>query len=296
MKIIIDAPGQTCNRLWSYIALVSEAISTGNKVTILRFDETISFFQNLIYSKYIKLPYYNKFLINIIGIRRYIYILNKILFNRYTIKLTFKYWNKKGVLVNGWDYRGENYDFEKNKKLLNEIFEPSNNIVREIDELFSEIRNTYDFIIGVHIRRGDYESWLNGKYYYQISEYFRYMKNFYNSLDDYKRICFFISSNENLDIGLFEGLHCFNNNNSSAILDLYGLSKCDRIMGPLSTYSRWASFYGEVPLCVLEKGEYNITDEDFSVVKSLYLRYDGKQFVNWTEIERINTLKTTLSQ
>ena len=34
----------------------------------------------------------------------------------------------------------------------------------------------------------------------------------------------------------------------SAVGDLYALARCDYIMGPPSTYTQWASFYGNAPL------------------------------------------------
>jgi hypothetical protein len=34
----------------------------------------------------------------------------------------------------------------------------------------------------------------------------------------------------------------------SAVEDLYSLARCDYLLGPPSTFSLWASFYGNVPL------------------------------------------------
>jgi hypothetical protein len=45
--------------------------------------------------------------------------------------------------------------------------------------------------------------------------------------------------------------------------DLYLLAKCDYIIGPPSTFSLWASFYGSKPLYMIRDLETNITDEIF---------------------------------
>ena len=35
MRVICDAPGQTCNRLWSYLASVAQCIAEGKKMVII---------------------------------------------------------------------------------------------------------------------------------------------------------------------------------------------------------------------------------------------------------------------
>ena len=38
MRVICDAPGQTCNRLWSYLASISECIVRKKKLMIIFYD------------------------------------------------------------------------------------------------------------------------------------------------------------------------------------------------------------------------------------------------------------------
>ena len=282
MKIIYDAPGQTCNRLWSYVALISKAITDNDKVVILRFDRMINNFSNLLNSKYVSFPLYNALMIKIIGIDKYLLIINRVFFNRFTHNWTLRYWSRRGEIVKGWDYRGIDLDLDKNKKQIKDIFTPDNFIVENIDNVFCELRKIYEVIVGVHIRRGDYKTWLNGKYFYELQEYCLFMNKYSNKTN--KRMCFFICSDEKIDIDFFEGLNCYRLNQPSPIADLYALSCCDRIMGPLSTFSRWASFIGEVPLLALERDEYEIEDRFFSKVINLYKCENGTEFINWTYI------------
>ena len=173
---------------------------------------------------------------------------------------------------------------DNNKENIQHIFRPNDTIVQKVDTFISELKIKYDLIIGVHIRRSDYKTWIGGKYYYSLDEYYSFMKHYYKEMTN-KKVCFFISSDENIDMRLFKGLNCYSITNGSAIEDLYSLSRCDRIMGPLSTFSRWASFYGEVPLLVLEKEDNIIADDEFSKVISLYKCENGKEFTNWTSVE-----------
>lgn len=286
MKIIVDKPGQTCNRLWSYVALVSEAITLNNKVAILNFDITINDFPNMLKSEYIIFPYFSKYLIRFFGIKKYLFYLNKILFNRFIADKTVKWWSKKGEIVNGWDFKGNDYDFEKNKELIRHIFQPSEEILEIIDEKINLLRKEYDEIVGVHIRRGDYATWLNGIYFFEIEHYYKCMLSYFETYEHERKICFFISSDENVDLGSFGELKCFKHQNSSAILDLYSIASCDKILGPRSTFSRWASFYGKVPLRVLEKEDLKIQNDDFSILKSLYIFENGCTYPKWTSIEQ----------
>ena len=96
-------------------------------------------------------------------------------------------------------------------------------------------------------------------------------------------VSFFISSNEDFELDIFEDCDCcrFDNEPSGAILDLYTLSLCDRIMGPFSSYSRWASFIGEVPLCFIENKDQQFTKDSFSKIVDFFHFENGKEIYDW---------------
>ena len=143
--------------------------------------------------------------------------------------------------------------------------------------MMSEIREKADFVVGVHIRHGDYKTFYNGKYYYSLEEFHQFMLKIQQLYSD-KRVAFFISSNEAFSTEQFTDCTCyrFGKEPSGDILDLHTLSLCDRILGPWSTYSRWASFIGEVPLCFIEERNQDFTDESFSVVTDFYHFENGR--------------------
>ena len=97
------------------------------------------------------------------------------------------------------------------------------------------------------------------------------------------RVGFFISSNEDFSLDIFEGCSCwrFGKEPSGAVLDLYTLSLCDRIIGPFSSYSRWASFIGEVPLCFAESKKQQFTEEGFSKIVDFFHFENGKEIYDW---------------
>jgi len=51
----------------------------------------------------------------------------------------------------------------------------------------------------------------------------------------------------------------------SAVGDMCALAKCDYIFGPLSTFSMWASFYGNKPLFLIHDSKVRIEREKFGV-------------------------------
>ena len=66
-KIIFDAPGQTCNRLWSYIDTIGWAVRNNGRVTIWFWDKDIQHFDNLRNSRYVHFPFYSPRLIKLFG-------------------------------------------------------------------------------------------------------------------------------------------------------------------------------------------------------------------------------------
>lgn len=56
MRVICDAPGQTCNRLWTYVTSVAQCIAENKKMVIIFYDWTIEDFPNLLHCPFIYFP------------------------------------------------------------------------------------------------------------------------------------------------------------------------------------------------------------------------------------------------
>ena len=165
---------------------------------------------------------------------------------------------------------------------IRELYVPNQNIEDEVKSVMERYRREGYFIIGVHIRRGDYKTFEGGQYYFEFEEYKQHMQALCGVYKD-RKVCFAISTNEKIDTGGFDGLEICKTSNTTAIHDLYMLTQCDRIIGPLSTFSRWASFYGEVPLCFISRGDVIKSDDAFSVIKDFYHFADGTEIINLTD-------------
>ncbi|MFB6341479.1 alpha-1,2-fucosyltransferase [Saccharicrinis sp. FJH62] len=132
------------------------------------------------------------------------------------------------------------------------ILNPEKAIVESVKDQFNTIRSQFDNIIGIHVRRGDYKDFNDGKYYYSVEEYEGIINKVNLQFKDTKNI-FFIASNEKIEFNDVTGKKCFNIENSNMAQDIIGLSLCDYILGPPSTYSAWASLYHHVPLYFIEE-------------------------------------------
>ena len=273
MRVICDAPGQTCNRLWTYVASVAQCIAEHKRMVIIFYDWTIEDFPNLLHCKFIWFPLWHKwYLERGNGWNNYKGLTWKVTHNKTWDKI-FKFLGFK----KGWYTMDDTRYLAQTKKELQQIFRPREEIMEKAQAMLSNIRQEADFVVGVHIRHGDYKTFFDGRYYYTLEEFHQFMLRI-QALYKGQRVAFFISSNEAFDVSIFEGCRCyrFGKEPSGDILDLYTLSLCNRILGPWSTYSRWASFIGDVPLCFIERKDQQFTDDSFSIVTDFYHFANGK--------------------
>ena len=281
MRVICDAPGQTCNRLWTYVASVAQCIVEHKKMVIIFYDWTIEDFPNLLHCKFIWFPLYHKwYLERGNGWNNYKGLTWKVTHNK-TWNRIFKFLG----FTKGWLTMNDTGYIVQTKKELQHIFCPRQEITDKAEKMMETIRQTADIVIGVHIRHGDYKTWRNGRYYYTLEDFHHFMLQIKELYSD-KRLAFFISSNEVFSVDVFKNCNCyrFGKEPSGDILDLHTLSLCDSIIGPWSTYSRWASFIGEVPLCFIKGNRQHLSPDDFSVVTDFYHFQSGESTEEyWTK-------------
>jgi len=283
MRVICDAPGQTCNRLWTYVTSVAQCIAEHKRMVIIFYDWTIEDFPNLLHAPFIYYPLYQKWFLNLPrGWGWYKHLTWKVTHNK-TWDAIFKFLGFK----KGWYTMEDTRYLVQTKKELQHVFRPREEIMQKAVQMIADIKKEADIVVGVHIRHGDYKTFFDGRYYYTLEEFHQFMLRIRALYKD-RSVAFFISSNELFDVSIFEGCRCyrFGKEPSGDILDLYTLSLCDRILGPWSTYSRWASFIGEIPLCFVESKDQQFTDRSFSVVTDFYHFANGKSTENlWAPIE-----------
>ena len=169
------------------------------------------------------------------------------------------------VCFQGWLFRDGWFveDTPKLRKYADSIrayFTPLKRYTVNPDRLISTIKDSADIIVGIHVRQGDYAQHQNGRYFYAIAQYLEVMNAVVNLFAG-KNIKFLICSNLPQPPNVFKSFDCVFGS-GDLIQDIYTLSQCDYIVGPPSSYSMWAAFYGEKPLYMIrDVGKaINITD------------------------------------
>lgn len=239
-----------CNNLLQYAHVYAWGREHGRKVMSMRFSYKYRFFK-ISHSEYVSFPLY--------VIVKYLAALK--LFPKASFKksdcdkgaLERKMLRHSNIVVSGWFVRF--YDlFMKYIDEIRDLFtldreytEPVRIKMQNCEQKDSDIVR-----IGVHIRRGDYKEWRDGRYYYSDEQYAACIIKM-ASLFPGKSVHVYVSTN---DFGLTEvrmqqmtqesgaKVHLLGND---APGDLFMLSECDYIIGPPSTFSVVASMYRDVP-------------------------------------------------
>ena len=173
------------------------------------------------------------------------------------------YWlTRKTLFLSGWKFR-EPVLTIKHASKIRDFFKPIEKVRIQVEKSFPQRDKRKCLVVGVHIRKGDYSNWKGGKYDYPVCDYITIMKKILDLFPD-DELSFLICSNEALDAELFNQFNITISHNS-AIEDLYALSMCDLIFGPPSTFTQWASFYGEKPLLHVYNTEEEFNQNSFQV-------------------------------
>ena len=170
----------------------------------------------------------------------------------------------KWLFTQGWLFR-DRASFRAHSPAIRELFTLASAHQVAISRVLSACRAEADVIIGLHMRMGDYRTWQGGKYFYPAETYAAKARELVAELAEKgKRVIIVPCSNEPIDTTAFAGLR-IQLPTGHFVEDLYLLAGCDYILGPPSTYSMWASFYGQTPLLHLASPEQPVTIDAFRV-------------------------------
>lgn len=165
------------------------------------------------------------------------------------------------LLAMGWLFRSERLCMQ-HADAIRDHFQIAPEHRQRIDNKIAKIRAESDVIVGVHIRHGDYETFMNGKYFFSLEQYADRMRIIADQFAG-KRVAFLVCSNAEVNHADFGDLPV-HFGPGHIIEDMYAMAEADLLIGPLSTYTGWASFYGNVPLITMETADQPI---DISAIR-----------------------------
>ena len=273
MIYISKHTNQLCNRLFTYLPVISYALEAGEPVCFLfQYEKYDAFFPNL-KSEGIESRFLEKSLTPGLAcklLNASVRALDKIvhLVLRPGEKIPLK--KPLGCLFNPkWkEVRYDKAYIAKHADKLRFLFTPTAEVCDTVARMLATDEDVVT--VGVHIRGGDYRTYLGGRYFYEPAIYREYMSQMAALLAaEGKRVRFLVCTNEPLTPAHFEGLQVLQQAGTDMMVDLYGLSQCDYIIGPPSTFSQWASFYGKTPLRVLASADEQLSLDEFKRVVAL---------------------------
>ena len=242
MIIVVNPSGNHSNRLFQAIHLEAFAIENNCRYYNPTFNEMGMCFN-------IRRNYYD-FVFNFIfrklktRLRLKIHDFSEDYFNQHSP--SFFILKSNIVFVSGWFFFQKSLTL-KYKDYFRRKYSLSSEIIAErmIDEKcnFQEIREkmqSYEVVLGVHVRRGDYKDWENGKYYFNDTTYEEAIQQTV-SLCNGKMVFIIIFSNEAVGFELQDNMMISNND---WYVDHYLMGLCDYLIGPPSTFTLWATYLG----------------------------------------------------
>ena len=166
----------------------------------------------------------------------------------------------------GWLFRNP-VGLEKYRREIAEHFAPRRDIQESVARDVKGLRENYAYIVGVHVRQGDYKNWRGGKYFVEQKRVRKILDEYLiKSGKDAEQTCFIVTSDGPIATDLFKGLHIFVSKDN-AVHDLFLLSKTDVVIGANSTFGAFASYYGNIPFVVMTNEEM---DWDYYADKNKY--------------------------
>lgn len=274
MIVISKHTNQLCNRLFTYLPVMSYAIEAGESVRFLfqyrGYDRLFPNLEKAGYKSYLPDSSIKGGMVSKVfngAVRLLNHVVHIVLSPNEHLPLR-KPW---GVLFNP-KWREIRYDhafIEKHSDRLRWLFAPQDDVEKRVTEMFGDDADKYT-TVGVHIRRGDYKQYKGGQYYYSQQDYLNFMQQMERLLADKgKPVRFFVASNEHIALSDFAPLTVFAQQGGDMMVDLIGLSHCDYIIGPPSTYSQWASFYGRKPMKMIYSKDERLCLDDFIIIKTI---------------------------
>jgi len=263
MIVCFDSEGQLCNRLWGLLPIISHSRHTNEHVFVFFFNRYVNLFPGLKSLDRFHFPR----LVSSVALNDKLAIVIRRWLNTSSLR-----WHrplasrkKQPSLVNAWEHRNDGIDMEL-MPVFKQAFRPMEQVVESVEASLSDLRRDGSVIVGIHIRRGDYRQFEQGRFFYSDADYLDFMKQCVSQIEVFgKTVKCLICSDETVNHANFSGLTTCSIPSPSAMHDLYALSRCDCILGAPSTFSQWASFYGQVPLWLIWDKQQPIRLENFGV-------------------------------
>jgi hypothetical protein len=150
----------------------------------------------------------------------------------------------------GWEYSCWSW-LERHAEEVRRSFTPLP-LYRDLASAFiADLRGRYDVLVGLFARRGDYETFFDGRFHYSWNDYARWVRE---AVEHYpgKRVVIVAAGDDTFPREAFNGLPVVFttgsiNGGGHWLESFLELALCDILLGPPSTFVACAAFYGDKP-------------------------------------------------
>lgn len=263
--IFVKGSGWMCNNILQYGHFYAWGREHGRKTMSMRFSYKFQYFNIC------DTPNHNFFTYVIAKYAALCKIIPTLTFHEVgadTTSVEQQMLERRHIMVVGWQARW--YDlFIKYKKEILKLFAFRKSVTRACEPLLAKAGDTCR--LGVHIRRGDYATWYDGKYFFSDEQFLSLIKQFISLHPD--TTVYICSNDTSLDKEHYrDALRgtkvIFPKGNAAE--DLYILSECNYLIGPPSTFSLTASMYHDAPLYWIKDGDATLTESSFGYFNDLF--------------------------
>lgn len=270
--IFVHDKGQMCNNILQYAHVFAWARENNRSCMSMRFAYKYQFF-------HICNSRYHNFLMYLIG--KYggkTHILPTI---HYDLTQSGKEEKERfvlshnNVIIEGWGLRY--YDlFIKHIAEIRSLFRFKPEIESKVHEMINGDNATLR--IGVHVRRGDYKTFMNGRFYFDDKAFLHYIKETIRLFGNQENTVVYVCGNDpNLNRKLYTdalgGITVkFPSGNPGE--DLCLLSHCNYLIGPASSFSLIATMYNKAKLCWMSKPNISLRADDFKPFEYQFRVFD----------------------
>ena len=169
-------------------------------------------------------------------------------------------------LIKYWDISCRN-SINIHQQKLRDYLRPNKRFVVTAEKIIDELRSKYECVVGVHARRGDYSTYLDGIHYHSWESYLHLAKETKKLLEEegYQNIGVIICSDETFPSSIPKESFIHFSSSEEIMIDIHLLSLCDYNLGPPSSFGTWISWFGKVPRLVVYNNTKVTSLEQFEV-------------------------------
>jgi hypothetical protein len=158
----------------------------------------------------------------------------------------------------GWEFACWNW-LERHEAEVRRLFAPAPAPLAAATAFLRELRERHDIVIGMHIRRGDYREFFEGRLYYSWTSYVRWAREAVEMFPS-QRVAILVTGDDLIPSELFAGLPVIwasgsINRGGHWFASFLELSLCDFIIGAPSTFAACAAFLGNCPWLPLREAD-----------------------------------------